>query len=284
MKLCWYDDNRLGLVSDGRVHDVSQALEVLPPPAYPFGPKGDPLIAHLAQVRAAIEAAPPKDEGKPVGSVKFLSPVASPTKIIGTPANYAAHSAEAMAQPEVFTAPRRGGVLEQGLFLKANSSLVGASEGVVRRFPDRRTDHEVELGMIIGKTAANVSEADALDYVSAYAIALDMVVRGAEDRSFRKSVDTYSVLGPWLVTADEIPDPDDLNFELSVNGETRQKSHTSLMIINTRKQIAWASEFYTLHPGDIIMSGTCEGVGPVQPGDVMHCRFEKIGEMDVKVS
>ena len=124
---------------------------------------------------------------------------------------------------------------------------------------------------------------DALDYVAGYAIALDMVVRGSEDRSFRKSIDTYAVLGPWLVTADEIPDPDALSFELAVNGETRQKSTTALMIMDVRRQIEWASRFYTLHPGDVLMTGTCEGVGRVVPGDAMTLTFEGIGAMEVPV-
>ena len=110
-----------------------------------------------------------------------------------------------------------------------------------------------------------------------------MVVRGPEDRSFRKSVDTYAVLGPWLVTADEIADPDALGFSLTVNGEVRQQSNTSQMIIDVRRQISWATEFYTLYPGDIIMTGTCEGVSRVVPGDTMHLEFEAIGAMDIPI-
>jgi 2-keto-4-pentenoate hydratase/2-oxohepta-3-ene-1,7-dioic acid hydratase in catechol pathway len=138
--------------------------------------------------------------------------------------------------------------------------------------------------VVIGKPAANVSEDTALQYVAGYAIALDMVVRGPEDRSLRKSVDTYAVLGPWLTTVDEVPDPGDLAFSLSVNGEVRQSSNTAHMIMSIARQISWASQFYTLWPGDIIMTGTCEGVGRVQPGDVMHCEIERLGAMDVAVS
>jgi 2-keto-4-pentenoate hydratase/2-oxohepta-3-ene-1,7-dioic acid hydratase in catechol pathway len=193
------------------------------------------------------------------------------------------HVEEAELDPEIITERFQGKVTDQGLFLKANSSLVGPGDGIAVRFPDRRTDHELELGVVIGKTAANVAEADALDYVAGYAIALDMSIRGPEDRSLRKSCDSYAILGPWLVTADEIADPDDLDFTLTIGGEMRQDSNTRHMILDTRRQIAWASAFYTLHPGDIIMTGTCEGVGPVAPGDVLHCRFEVIGEMDVAV-
>jgi 2-keto-4-pentenoate hydratase/2-oxohepta-3-ene-1,7-dioic acid hydratase in catechol pathway len=169
------------------------------------------------------------------------------------------------------------------LFLKANSSLVGPYPGVTVRFPDRRTDHELELAVIIGRKGSDVPENKALDLVAGYAIGLDMTVRGKEDRSMRKSVDSYSVLGPWLVTRDEIADPGKLDIALTVNGETRQSSNTSLLIYGVAKQIAWASTFYTLYPGDVIMTGTPEGVGPVHPGDVMRAEIQGIGAMEVRV-
>jgi len=110
-----------------------------------------------------------------------------------------------------------------------------------------------------------------------------MTVRGTEDRSLRKGVDTYSVLGPWLVTADEIADPDKLDLEILVNDEMRQKSNTSNLIFDCAKLIEYASAFMTLYPGDIIMTGTPEGVGPVVPGDTMQARIEGIGSMSVPV-
>lgn len=282
MKYCRYDDNRIGVVRDDKVHDVTPVVDRLPAHRYPF-PIGDALVANLDSLRGEMERLADAAEGVPVSSVTFLSPVANPTKVIGVPVNYQAHADEAKADAEVSVAARRGGIEEQGLFLKANSALVGPSEGVAVRFPDRRTDHEAELGIVIGKTACDVTYDEALDHVAGYAIALDMVVRGTEDRSMRKSVDTYAVLGPWLTTADEIPNPDSMAFELTVNGETRQKSNTELMIMDCRRQIEWASSFYTLHPGDIIMSGTCEGVSRVLPGDTMHLDFAGLGAMDVPI-
>ena len=282
MKYCRYNDNRIGVVRGDEVFDVTAIVESLPAHRYPF-PIGDALVANLDSLRGEMERLADAAQGVPASSVRFLSPVANPTKVIGVPVNYQAHADEAKADAEVSVAARRGGIEEQGLFLKANSALVGPSEGVAVRFPDRRTDHEAELGLIIGKTACDVAYDEALDYVAGYAIALDMVVRGTEDRSMRKSVDTYAVLGPWLTTADEIPDPDSIAFELSVNGETRQKSNTELMIMDCRRQIEWASSFYTLHPGDIIMTGTCEGVSRVLPGDTMHLEFAGLGAMDVPI-
>jgi len=172
---------------------------------------------------------------------------------------------------------------DAGLFLKSPTSLIGPDETINVRFPDRRTDHELELGLIIGKTCSDVSRNDALNYVAGYAIALDMTVRGKEDRSFRKSIDGYSVLGPWLVTADEIPNPDALDLEIKVNGQTKQKSNTKNLIYDIRKLIEWASQWYTLYPGDILMTGTPEGVSPVQPGDVLECSIERIGSMTIRI-
>jgi 2-keto-4-pentenoate hydratase/2-oxohepta-3-ene-1,7-dioic acid hydratase in catechol pathway len=282
MRICWFNDNRLGLVRDGRVLDVSDALSVLPTATYP-APKGDPLIAHLDKIKPAVEKAASGAKSHAIGEVKFLSPVQSPTKVIGTPTNYALHVAEAKEQAADFKQRYTGTIEEQGLFLKANSSLIGPGEGVATRFPDRRTDHEMELGIIIGRKVSNISEADALGCIAGYAIALDMVTRGTEDRSFRKSIDTYSVLGPWMTTADEIKDPQNLAFSLAVNGEIKQKSNTNQMIMGIARQIAWGSTFYTLWPGDIIMTGTCEGVSRVKPGDSMHCVIDGVGEMDVAV-
>jgi len=128
-----------------------------------------------------------------------------------------------------------------------------------------------------------VSYENALDYVAAYSIGLDMTVRGTEERSLRKAIDSYSVLGPWLVTADEIADPDKLDFSIHVGDEERQNSNTDKLIFDCRKLIEYGSSFYTLYPGDVIMTGTPEGVGPVVPGDVMHCYCEGIGRMDVDV-
>jgi 2-keto-4-pentenoate hydratase/2-oxohepta-3-ene-1,7-dioic acid hydratase in catechol pathway len=283
MRICWFNDFRLGLVEGDTVADVTSALSALPAPRYP-APKGDLLIANLSRVREDILKVAPGAKRVPIKEVKFLSPVANPTKIVGTPVNYLKHVEEAHQQKEAFPGRYQGTIEEQGLFLKSTSSLVGPSEGIKLRFLDRRTDHEMELGVVIGKVANNIPEKGALDYIAGYCIALDMVIRGTEDRSFRKSLDTYSVAGPWLVTADEIPDPGHLNFSLSVNGEVRQASNTEFMIMGIERQISWASSFYTLYPGDIIMTGTCEGVSRVVPGDVMHCEIEKVGAMDVKIS
>lgn len=282
LKLCWFDNHRLGVVREDHVLDVTAALESITLDRYPLC-DGDPVVGQLDRLVPLVDELAAGAAAIPLHSVRLLSPVARPTKIIGTPANYLKHVEEAAEDIETFTTRYAGTVREQGLFLKAVSSLVGPSEGVRLRFPDRRTDHEMELAVIIGTKASAISASDALAHVAGYAIGLDMVVRGPEDRSFRKSVDTYAVLGPWMTTADELDDPQNIDFSLSVNGELRQRSNTRYMIVSITEQIAWASQFYTLWPGDVIMTGTCEGVGRVHPGDDMHCEISQVGSMDVRV-
>jgi len=285
MRIAIFDDGRLGLVQDDRVYDVSAALSALPTAERPWlARQGDLLVTHLDLLKPAIAAALPAASSKPVAEARFLSPVQQPTKIVGVPVNYHDHVVEAEADVQTFSDRFRGSIEQQGFFLKAVSALVGPGEGITLRFPDRRNDHEMELGVVIGRRISNIATEDALPAIAGYALALDMVVRGPEDRSLRKSGDSYAVLGPWLVTADEIADPEALDLWLCVNGELRQSSNTRQMIMKLAEQIAFASRFYTLHPGDIIMTGTCEGVGPVRPGDVITCGIQDIGEMRVEIA
>ena len=284
MRLCRFGDGRLGLVENSTVRDVTAALEVLPSYRYPFPPH-DVFIAHLDQVVARVLAIAANAPSLPLAGLKLLSPVANPTKIIAAPVNYQKHLDEVKGDTQLHqnTQAHTLTIQKAGLFLKANSSLVGPGEGVALRHLDRRNDHEVELALIIGKKANNVSKSEALKYVAAYSIALDITIRGTEDRSFRKSPDSYTVLGPWLVTGDEIANPSDLDLSISVNGEVRQNSNTKYMILGPAELIELASSFYTLYPGDIISTGTPEGVSPIVPGDTVVATVEKIGTMEVKV-
>jgi 2-keto-4-pentenoate hydratase/2-oxohepta-3-ene-1,7-dioic acid hydratase in catechol pathway len=284
MRFCRFGDGRLGLVEDAGVKDVTAALDVLPGYRYPF-PGYDLLIADLDKVMEKARMVAPAAAVIPAGELKFLSPVANPSKVIGAPVNYQKHLEEVKGDAQIHqNNPQHTAVIHKtGLFLKASSSLVGPAEGIRLRKLDRRNDHEVELAVIIGKRANNVSRADALDYVAGYAIGLDITIRGPEERSLRKSADSYAVLGPWMVTADEIPNPGDLNLKISVNGEERQNSNTKYMILGVPELIEFGSAFYTLNPGDVIMTGTPEGVSPIEPGDRIVATIEKIGTMQVTV-
>ena len=282
MRLCFFDEGRFGLVRGDRVYDATAALSNLPASGYPY-PRHDVLIERLPELRGAIEAAA-IGEGVPAGSVKFHSPVANPGKIFAAPVNYQKHLQEAIDEPETFSLAHVRKIQETGLFLKATSSIVGPSNPVLIRHPDRRTDHEVELAVIIGKRCLALTVANAMDHVAGYAIGLDITIRGPEERSMRKSLDTYTVLGPWFVTADEIPDPAALDLSLDVNGEPRQRANTRDLILDIPALLVFASSFYTLMPGDILLTGTPEGVGPIMPGDVMDARIEHVGAMRVAVA
>jgi len=284
MRLCRFGDSRLGIVEGRTVRDVTAALDVLPAYRYPL-PGYDPLIANLDKVIARTREISASSPFLAMESLKLLSPVANPGKIIAAPVNYSAHLSEVASDSQLSAgnASHSMTIQQAGLFLKANSSLVGPGEGIGLWHLERRNDHEVELAVVIGKRANNVSRRDALQYVAGYSIGLDISIRGQEDRSFRKSPDSYTVLGPWLVTADEIGDPGQLDLSITLNGEIKQSSNTKYMTLGVAELIEMASSFYTLQPGDIISTGTPEGVSPIVPGDVIVASIEKIGSMEVNV-
>ena len=160
MKICRFDDDRLGVVIGDMVHDVTKAQDEIRAAAR-YDMKGDAVIAALPQWRDALEEMAAKAPGKPVSAVKLLSPVARPSKTMAAPANYAKHVEEMAVRTDIRTeeqkqAKRPSKIAEQGIFLKANSSIVGPSEGIPMRFPDRRNEHELELVIIIGKQGSDI--------------------------------------------------------------------------------------------------------------------------------
>ena len=281
MRLCRYNDDRLGVVIGDMVHDVTPAQAEIRA-ASPYAGWTDAVIAALPQWRSRLEDMAKGAPGQPVSSVRLLAPVARPSKLVAAPVNYNKHIEEMKRRTDVVvknTLP----IGEAGMFLKANSSLVGPSEGIPVRFPERTTEHEAEIVLVIGKEGSDISRDDALSHVAGYCLGLDMTVRGSEDRSFRKSMDGYSVVGPWLVTPDEIEDPDQLPIRLEVNGAEKQNSNTRDLIFDIRQLIVFSSAFYTLYPGDILFTGTPEGVSRVRAGDVVRVMSEPLGEMSVEV-
>jgi len=285
MKICRYDNNRLGIVEGDEVLDVSKALAVIPRQGWPI-PQGDPLILNFKRVLAAAKKLAPRAKRRPLAKVRLRAPVPNPGKIIGAPINYSDHIAESIRDPGIAHGRTniQKGIGEWGLFLKANSSLIGFGEEIKLRWPERRNDHEVELALVIGKRGNKIPKEKALEYVCAYSIGLDMTVRGPELQCFRKSIDTYSVLGPWLVTADEIADPNKLDLSIKVNGEVKQNSNTKYLAYNVERLIEFGSAMYTLYPGDIIMTGTPAGVGPVKPGDSLRAYVQGVGEAEIRIA
>ena len=177
MRLCRYDDDRLGVVRGEMVHDVTEAQSQIRAAA-PYAMKGDAVIAALPAWRSRLGEMAAKAPGKPVAQVRLLSPVARPSKLVAAPTNYKAHIEEMAARATAQNIKPSPAIGTAGLFLKANSSLVGPSEGVAIRFPERRNEHEVELAIIFGKQGSDIPREKALDYVIGYSIGLDMTARG----------------------------------------------------------------------------------------------------------
>ncbi|GLK44120.1 MULTISPECIES: fumarylacetoacetate hydrolase family protein [Novosphingobium] len=277
MKICRYqlrdgEPVRLGVVRGDAVHDVTAVTEDLPALRWPF-PPGDQIIAHLDALRPQMKALADSVEGTPIAHVLLRNPVANPGKFVCGAGNF----------EEVLAAgghPRR-----LGLLFKMTSAAAGPSDGVVLRWPERTTFHEMEIAIVIGKAGTEIPASKALDHVAGYCIGLDMTMQGSEFPSFGKSFDTYGVMGPWLTTRDEIADPDTLDFRLTVNGEDRQVDNTRRLVLGIADLVEHAASVMTLHPGDVIFSGTPpRSIGPVVPGDTMYAWAEGLGEMTVAVT
>ncbi|HSR56304.1 MAG TPA: fumarylacetoacetate hydrolase family protein, partial [Alphaproteobacteria bacterium] len=273
--------NRLGLVEGEEVIDVSAALDTLAPARWPY-PMGDALVANWESLRPAIENAAGTGARSTLSETALLSPVANPSKIIGIARNRRDLASES-------------DVLEGGsqtrrdedpvhMFIKATSALAGPSDGVALRFLDRRNDPEAELSVVIGKKGSDIPRAKAFEHVFGYCIGLDMTLRGSESPSSRKSIDGYAILGPWIATRDEIPDPDNVENTLRINDRLIHQANTRDFAFDVVTVIAHASTFYTLYPGDVIMAGTPAISEPVKPGDTIIADFEGIGAMTVSIT
>jgi 2-keto-4-pentenoate hydratase/2-oxohepta-3-ene-1,7-dioic acid hydratase in catechol pathway len=211
----------------------------------------------------------------PAASVSLLPVVPDPSKIVAAPVNYVNH------QLEMNEASR---VDSLGVFLKAPSSVIGDG-GVVRLpYTDRRFDQEGEFAAVIGRRARDVPQAEALDYVFGYTCLLDMTMRGGEDRSVRKSFDTFTPVGPSIVAPQYIPPIDELELRLWVNGSLRQRADLNDLVWSVARLISYVSTVMTLYPGDIVTTGTPEGVGAVHDGDLIEVEVTGLDRLTVSVS
>jgi 2-keto-4-pentenoate hydratase/2-oxohepta-3-ene-1,7-dioic acid hydratase in catechol pathway len=212
---------------------------------------------------------------RPVGEIRLGAPVPRPGKVIAAPINYVDHQRE---MNQLHT------VSGLGIFLKAPTSVIGPGEVVRLPYTDRRFDHEGELAAVIGAVAKDLPIDNWASVVFGYTCLLDITMRGGEDRSTRKSFDTFSPIGPCIVTADEISDPAALELTCSVNGQVRQHASTADMIWGVPQLVEYASSVMTLLPGDIITTGTPAGVGPIEDGDRIDVTISRIGTLTVGVS
>jgi 2-keto-4-pentenoate hydratase/2-oxohepta-3-ene-1,7-dioic acid hydratase in catechol pathway len=273
MKLVRFNDGRIGVTDGQRVVDVTTLAGV---DATAWPPVGmNQVIQNFAKFATAFQQALNTQLGIPIADVHLQTPIPWPNKLLAYPVNYHDHATE-MAS--------RGLANIQGFFLKANSSLSGASEPIeLPALPGREIHHECEIALIIGKTGRQIPVEKALDHLFGYACLLDMTIRGKEERVMRKSYDSFTPVGPWIVTADEVPDPRNIDMKLWVNGELKQEANTRDLIVDIAHMISIASSAATLYPGDIIASGTPAGVGPVHAGDLVRIEVAHIGRMDIPV-
>mgnify|MGYP002635112515 CR=1 FL=1 len=278
MKLLRYGpkgNEKPGLLDDsGRIRDLSNQVADID--ASTLAPE---RLAALAKMN--VESLPVVD-----GSPRMGVPVAGVGKIIAIGLNYSEHAKESghdlPTEPIVFT--------------KAVTALTGPNDGIIMPKGSQKTDWEVELAVVIGRKAQYVEESEALSYVAGYATMNDVSEREFQlERGGQwvkgKSFDTSAPLGPWLVTTDEVPDPQTLNLWLEVNGESRQKGNTRTMIFTVAHIISYVSQFMTLLPGDVITTGTPPGVGlgyrpPIflKAGDVVRLGVEGLGEQRQEVN
>lgn len=273
------DGERLGVLYDGRVFDAADLL-----------PNGPRTIAELFRNGAdtaalhALAAAAHTEGKRPAGTLddlELLAPVPRPGKVVAIGLNYHAHAAEQGVEPPG----------EPLIFAKFSTSVTGPRQPV-RWDPSftKQVDYEAELAVVIGRPARRVPESEALEYVLGYTCGNDVSARDLQfgDKQWvrGKSLDTFCPLGPVLVTADEVPDPQALRIRCLVNGEVLQDGNTSDMIFSVARVIADASAAFTLEPGDVIMTGTPPGVGVfrkpqrfLKAGDEMTVEVERIGRL-----
>jgi 2,4-diketo-3-deoxy-L-fuconate hydrolase len=264
-----------GLIDDdGALRDLSRVVKDIGPEA--LSPAG------LKRLRAANVARLAVVRGKP----RLGCPLAGIGKVVCIGLNYTDHAQEVgLALPD-----------EPLLFIKANSAIHGPNDPIVRPRGAEKLDYEVELGAVIGRDARNVSEADAMKHVAAYCIVDDVSERAFQmehggTTTKGKSADTFAPIGPWLVTADEVRDPQALDVWTTVNGEKRQRGTTANMIFTVRQLVSYVSRFMSLRAGDIISTGTPAGVAHgmkppryLQPGDVLEMGITGLGTQRARIA
>ncbi|MFI2781724.1 fumarylacetoacetate hydrolase family protein [Streptomyces sp. ALB3] len=271
MRLALFNKGRLGVVDGDDLVDVTEQLTGTGTPSVAGAlHQHIETVAHDGAVRVDLTGC----ARVPLDEAALEAPLPRPGKVVGAPVNYLDHKAE-MAYTT--------SVADLGVFLKANSSVIGPGQDILLPYTDKRTDQEGELGVVIGRTASHVAVDDALDHVFGYTCVLDITVRSGEDRSTRKSFDTFTPIGPWIVTSDEIPDPDSLDLRCDVGGATRQRTNTADLIFGVAELIAYTSSVMTLHPGDVIATGTPAGVGPLSHGDRVVLEIDRVGRLEVGV-
>ena len=291
MKVCHYNNNQAGVIAGDKVFNIGDALikAGLARQGYSMLEIIDALANNPAAMQIARDASSGSG-GVALDSIKLLAPITNPGSLWAAAANYYAHRAEMVermgsANKQIINKDD----LMAEFFLKTTSSIIGPGDTIVLPKISKLVDFECELCAVIGKRARKVSEAQSLDYVFGYTICWDISQRDPwgkgmhNTRNIRKGFDTFSALGPWIVTRDEIDEPQNLSIKVLQNGKEVMIAHTSDMICGLREHIRFLTSCLTLRPGDLITTGTPAGVSKLNDGDRLHGTIEKIGSMELRV-
>jgi 2-keto-4-pentenoate hydratase/2-oxohepta-3-ene-1,7-dioic acid hydratase in catechol pathway len=292
MKICHYNENEAGIVQGDKVFPIGDAL--VRAGHVRSGYTMVEIVEALANrpeamdaARGALKSASPLA----LASVTLLAPITNPPSLWAAAANYRAHQAEMkIKMGSADRAELSKDELMAEFFLKPTSSIIGPGDTVILPKISKDVDFECELCAVIGKKARKVSEDRALDYVFGYTICWDLSQRDPwgrgrhNTRNIRKGFDTFTALGPWIVTKDEIEEPQDLSINVEQNGKPAMTAHTSDMICGIREHIRFLTSCLTLRPGDLITTGTPAGVKKLADGDHLKGTIDKIGSMELKVA
>ena len=274
MKLVFYNDFTLGVVRGDTVVDVSAVGRDIPHTS----PQDllNRIIAGFSQYKGRLEEAAQRGTGLPLAQVRLRAPVPKPYDIVAMAVNYMEDGTRAAPAPI-------------NAFHKSPHAVIGNGDTMVLPdVPATIFEGEAELALVIGKRASQVKAADAYDYIFGYVNFIDMSARGLkpDGNTFfqMKSRDTFAPMGPWLVTADEVPDPHNLQIRLWVNGILKQNFHSSDMAHKIPRVIEWATSIHTLEPGDVIATGTNHrGLSALQDGDTVELEVDGLGRLHVSV-
>lgn len=291
MKICQYNANQAGAVVGDKVYNIGDALVKANHvrAGYTMQEVIDALSNKPGAMAVAREAAA-SGASLPLASVKLLAPITNPGSLWAAAANYKAHQAEMIGRVGTYSRKEMSpDELMAEFFLKPTSSIVGPGGPIVLPKVSKHVDFECELCAVIGPRSRKLSEENAYDAIFGYTICWDISQRDPwgigthNTRNIRKGFDSFSGLGPWIVTKDEIDDPQNLNIRVLQNGKEVMTAHTGDMICNLRQHIRFLTSCLTLRPGDLITTGTPAGVSRLAPGDKLHGTIDKIGSMELDV-
>jgi 2-keto-4-pentenoate hydratase/2-oxohepta-3-ene-1,7-dioic acid hydratase in catechol pathway len=274
MKLLFFDDFKLGVLKDDSVVDVSDAVRDIPHTS--SHDLINRLIEGFSEYRGRLEEVVNERRGTPVNQVRIRAPHPKPYNIVAMAVNYMEDGTRDAPAPI-------------NAFHKSSDAIIGEGDTIVLPdVPATIFEHEAELALVIGKRAKQVKAEDAYDYIFGYLNFIDVSARGLlpPGNTFyqMKSRDTFAPIGAWLVTADEIPDPHNLQVRLWVNGELKQNFNTSDMAHKIPRVVEWVSSIHTLEPGDIIATGTNHrGLSAMQDGDAVDMEVEGLGRLHLNV-